>query len=93
MRIFFNLVTATGFGVLGLIGSLLIAFAFVSLMSHNTASGSGASGVECFLVAVLFWPLHVFVALFATAATFLLSQSRDARRADEALAEALRESR
>jgi hypothetical protein len=69
----------------------IITYALLAATSHGTVSDPMRRSVGLISITIMFWPLHLFIAIVATAAAIVWRQSRKDLMADEALAKAFRE--
>jgi hypothetical protein len=91
MRTLLNLVIISASGILAMFSSGIITYALLAATSHGTVSDPMSRSVGLIFITIMFWPLHVFIAIVATAAAIVWRQSRKDRKSDEALAKAFRE--
>jgi hypothetical protein len=91
MRTLLNLVIIFASGLLAMFSSGIITYALLAATSHDTVSDPMRRSVGLIVITLMFWPLHVFIAIVATAAAIVWRQSCEHRKADEALAKAFRE--
>jgi hypothetical protein len=91
MRTLLNLAIIFASGLLAMFSSGIITYALLAATSHGTVSDPMRRSVGLIFITIMFWPLHVFIAIVATAAAIVWRQSRKTRKANEAIAKAFRE--